>query len=304
MAGPDRQRLERGIVGALVCFFCLVAVGARGAIRVTDDRGSSIELQAPARRIVSLAPNITELLFAAGAGERVVGASAFSDYPAAAKAIPRIGSSAHLDLERIVQLEPDLVVVWGSGTPELQLEALRRLRIPLFYSEARVLDDLPRAMLRFGTLAGSEPQARAAAAAFSARLSDLRSGYAHRNPVRLFWQVWARPLLTVNGRHIINDVIGMCGGANIFADLPTLVPAVSSEAVIAADPEAIVTTTDASADGGDGLEQWRRLRWLSATARGNFIVLDAGTIDRASPRILDGAAALCEGLESVRSKRP
>ena len=302
MAGPDRQRRQRGI-RALVLIFCVAAVGARGAVRVTDDRGSTIELAAPAKRIVSLAPNITELLFAAGAGERVVGASEFSDYPAAAKAIPRIGSSAHLDLERIVRLQPDLIVVWGSGTPELQLEALRRLGIPLFYSDAHVLDDLPRAMLSLGTLAGSEQRAGEAAAAFSARLSDLRSRYAERARVRLFWQVWAHPLLTVNRQHIIDDVIGLCGGTNVFADLPSLVPSVSIEAVIAADPEAIATTTDASVDGGDGLDQWRKLGWLSATKHGNFIVLDSGTIDRASPRILDGAAALCQGLQSVRARR-
>ena len=303
MAGPDHRRRQRRVLRTLALLFCLAAADARGAIRVSDDRGSIIELPAPAKRIVSLAPNITELLFAAGAGERVVGASEFSDYPAAAKAIPRIGSSAHLDLERVVQLEPDLIVVWGNGTPELQLEALRRLGIPLFYSEARALDDLPRTLLQLGTLAGSEPQARAAAAAFSSRLSDLRSRYASRAPVRIFWQVWVHPLLTISRRHIIDDVIRLCGGTNVFAELPTLVPSVSIEAVIAADPEGIVTTTDASADGGDGLEQWRRLRWLSATARGNFIVLDAGTIDRASPRILDGAAALCERLESVRARR-
>ncbi|HUH92182.1 MAG TPA: cobalamin-binding protein [Casimicrobiaceae bacterium] len=302
MAGAHRQRQHRGIIRALVLFFCLAVVEARGAVRVTDDRGSSLELEAPAKRIVSLAPNITELLFAAGAGGRVVGASEFSDYPAAAKAIPRIGSSSHLDLERIVQLKPDLVVVWGNGTPELQLEALRRLGIPLFYTEPRRLEDLPRTMLRLGALAGSEPRAREAAAAFSARLSELRSRYADRAPVRLFWQVWAHPLLTISGRHIINDAIRLCGGVNIFADLPALVPSVSIEAVIAADPEAIVTT-DASADGGDGLDQWRKLRWLSATKHGNFIVLDADTIDRASPRIIDGAAALCGGLESVRAKR-
>jgi len=302
MAGPDRRRRQRGIVCALVLFFCLAAVGARAAIRVTDDRGSSVELESPAKRIVGLAPNITELLFAAGAGERVVGASEFSDYPPAARAIPRIGSSSHLDLERIVQLEPDLVVVWGNGTPAVQLEALRRLGIPLFYSEPHRLEDLPRTMLRLGTLAGSEPHAREAAAAFSARLSDLRSRYADRAPVRLFWQVWAQPLLTINGRHIINDVIRLCGGVNIFADLPVLVPSVSIEAVIAADPEAIVTT-DAAADGGDGFDRWRKLRWLSATKHGNFIVLDADTIDRASPRVIDGAAALCERLESVRSSR-
>ncbi len=294
---------QRVLVTALALIACAAAAGAQALVRVVDDRGSTVELHAPAKRIVSLAPHITELLFAAGAGERVVGTTDFSDYPDAAKTIPRVGSSSLLDLERIVLLKPDLIVAWGHGTPASQLERLGGLGIPLFYNEPHVLSDLPRAILQFGMLAGTEVRARRAADEFSARLADLRSRYAKRRPVALFWQVWAHPLLTVNGRHLISDVIRLCGGVNVFAHLPALVPTVSTEAVIGANPEVIVTTTtDAAADGSDGLDAWRRMPWLRATKEGNLIAIDAETIHRATPRVLDGATALCERLEDVRAR--
>jgi iron complex transport system substrate-binding protein len=293
----QRPRLA---VAVLMLVACMTTPNAHAVIVVRDDRGSSVELPAAAKRIISLAPHITELLFAAGAGDRVVGTTEFSDYPVAAKNIPRVGNSSHLDLERIVHLKPDLIVVWWHATSELQLDLLRRFGIPLFYEEPHVLDDLPRTLLQFGTVAGTEPQARMAAEAFSARLAGLRSGYAGRPPVRVFWQVWERPLMTFNGRHFVNDVLRLCGGINVFDQLSSLVPSVSIESVVAADPEAIITTTDAG--GGDGLATWRRFPWMTATMRHNLIVLDAETIHRASPRILDGADALCEQLDEVRSR--
>lgn len=303
-SGAFRAAVARVLGGTSIFFLALLtAPAAQAVVSVTDDRGSSVQLPEPAKRIVSLAPHITELLFAAGAGERVVGTTEFSDYPAAAKAIPRVGSSALLDLERIVQLKPDLIVVWGHGTPEAQLDRLRSLGLPLFYNEPRVLNDVPRDILQLGILAGTEPQARQAADVFSTRLAGLRSRYADRRPVRLFWQVWEHPLLTISGRHFIGDVIRLCGGVNVFEALPALVPAVAVESVVAANPEAIITTTTDAADGSDGLDTWRKLPSLAATTRGNLIALDADTIHRASPRILDGAAALCEQLESVRAGR-
>jgi iron complex transport system substrate-binding protein len=306
-SGALREAFARALGSARLVFLtllaCATASSAHAVVGVTDDRGSSVQLPRPAKRIVSLAPHVTELLFSAGAGERVVGTTEFSDYPAAAKAIPRVGSSTLLDLERIVQLEPDLIVVWGHGTPESQLDRLRSLGIPLFYNEPRVLDDIPRGILRLGVLAGTEPQARQAADLFSTRLASLRSRYADHRPVRLFWQVWEHPLLTISGRHFISDVIRLCGGVNVFEALPALVPAVAIESVVAANPEAIITTTTDAADGSDGLDTWRKLPSLAATTRGHLIALDADTIHRASPRILDGAAVLCEQLEAVRAGR-
>jgi len=281
----------------------LCAPAGAAAIDVTDDTGAHVVLAAPARRIVSLAPHTTELLFAAGAGERIAATVDYSDYPEAAKALPRVGSSSLLDMERLVALKPDLVVVWRSGTSPARVESLRALGIPIYLSEPHTLADIPAALVKLGTLAGTGDTARRAAAAFDARMAALQARYAGRRPVRLFWQIWAQPLMTVNGRHVISDAVRLCGGVNIFAALPPLVPAVTVESVVAANPEAIVTTgNDAAASADDGLAQWRALPRLAATARGNLIVLEAETIHRQAPRVLDGVATLCARLDEVRSR--
>lgn len=300
--------VARGSAGATVArcvavlLFATVECAA-AKVTVVDDTGATVTLAAPARRIVSLAPHVTELLFAAGAGERIVGAVEFSDYPEAAKAVPRIGSSTLLDMERIVALKPDLVVVWRSGTAPARIEALRALGVPIYFNEPHTFEDIAQTLVRLGKLAGSEAVAQGAADALTARVSALRDRYAGRRPVTVFWQIWARPLLTVNREHVISDAIRLCGGVNVFADLASLVPAVSVEAVVAVDPEAIVTTgNDASVANDDGLAQWRTLPRLRATSRGNLIVLDAETIHRPSPRVLDGAAALCARLDAIRAR--
>ncbi|HET9046887.1 MAG TPA: helical backbone metal receptor, partial [Casimicrobiaceae bacterium] len=190
---------------------------------VVDDTGSTVTLSAPARRIVSLAPHLTELLFAAGAGDRIVGTVEFSDYPEAAKSIPRVGSSTLLDMERIVALKPDLVVVWRSGTAPARIDALRALGLAIYFDEPHTFAGIAQPLVRLGTLAGTGAAARGAAEAFAARADALRQKYGTRRPVTLFWQVWARPLLTVNRDHVIGDAIRTCGGVNIFADLAPLV---------------------------------------------------------------------------------
>jgi iron complex transport system substrate-binding protein len=287
--------------GAIALLGAAIANVAAASVSVVDDTGTTVTLAAPARRIVSLAPHVTELLFAAGAGERVVGAVEFSDYPDAAKAVPRVGSSTLLDMERIVALKPDLVVVWRGGTSPARVESLRALGVPIYFNEPHTFDDIASTLARLGTLAGTESFAQRAADAFNARARALRDRYAAKRPISVFWQIWARPLMTVNRDHVISDAIRTCGGVNIFADLAPLVPAVSMEAVVARDPEAIVTTgNDSSVENDDGLAQWRALPRLRATSRLNLIVLDADAIHRPSPRVLDGAAALCARLEQIR----
>ena len=297
-----RHAVADVVLGAML----LLAVSCVHAdIRVVDDSGAEVVVQVAAKRIVSLAPHATELLFAAGAGDRIVGTTEFSDYPEAAKKIARVGSSSLLDMDRVVALKPDLIVAWWHGSSQNQQKKLKVLGVPIFQSEPRTLDDIPRALLELGMLAGTEDEARRAASAFTARSDALRARYEKASPVTLFWQVWARPLLTVNGHHLISDVVRLCGGANVFDRLSPLVPAVSMEAVVAADPEAIVTTrTDASMNQEEGLAEWRALSHLRATVRRNLIVLDADTIHRQSPRVLDGANALCERLQDVRMRRP
>ena len=210
-----------------VCLSLLLAaftLAAAAEIRLTDDAGRKVILKQPARRIISLAPHLTELLFAAGAGGQTVGTVEFSDYPRAAQAIARIGDSAQLDLERIVALKPDLVVVWQNGNAQRQLEKLLSLGIPVFYNEPRRLPDIARAIEQLGRLAGTEAVALPAAREFRAREAELRARYAGRAPVTVFFQIWDRPLLTVNGGHVISVVIQLCGWHNVFAGLKPLTP--------------------------------------------------------------------------------
>lgn len=282
----------------------LLALGKAAAaeIRLIDDAGRSLSLEQPARRIISLTPHLTELLFAAGAGAQVVGTVEYSNYPPAAQRIARIGDSAQLDLERILALKPDLVVVWQSGNAQRQLDKLLRLGIPVYYNEPRRLPDIARSIEQLGRLAGTEAVALPAAHAFVARAAELRRRYAGRAPVSLFYQIWDHPLLTVNGEHLISDVIGMCGGRNPFAGLGPLTPEISIEAVLAADPEAIAGM-GTGADQAGSLQAWKRWPRLQAVERGNLFVIDSDLISRNTPRILDGARELCEHLVTVRARR-
>ncbi len=292
------HRLTRFVFAALLAAASLAA----GAVEAVDAAGARLVLAQAARRIVSLAPNVTELLFAAGAGERVVGAVRYSDYPEAARRIPRIGDANALDLERIVALKPDLIVLWRSGDAQRQLDALLRVGIPVYASDAHRIADIARDIEHLSVLAGTTAQAERAAQSFRARAAALRERYAGRSHVRVFFQVWDEPLMTVNDEHLISDVIRLCGGENVFAGVKSLASVISTEAVLAADPEAIVGMA-AGAGNEAGLDAWKSWPRLAAVARGNLILLPADVISRSTPRVLDGAQMLCERLDAVRAQR-
>ena len=275
-------------------------VSLQAAITVTDDAGRQVILEQPARRIVSLAPYLGELLFAAGAGHAVVGVSEFSDYPAAAAAVSRIGGGSGLDLEAILALQPDLVVAWQSGNPVNQVERLRALGLTVFLSEPRQLLDVPDTLLRLGRLAGTETIARAAADNFNSRYLQLKDRYAERPPVSVFYQIWEQPLMTLNGEHLFSDALRLCGGRNVFAELPTLAPRVDIEAVLVADPEVIVVAVDNQ--DSPLLSAWRRWPSLSAVADGHIYAITRERLVRHTPRILEGAEELCAILEGVRNE--
>ncbi|HYD95704.1 MAG TPA: cobalamin-binding protein [Noviherbaspirillum sp.] len=281
---------------------CLLAAPAHAAISVLDDDGATVVLQQPARRIVSLAPHVTELLFAAGGGDRIVGTVRFSDYPAAARNIPRVGDNRMVDIERLVALKPDLLVVWRHNASVRQMDQLRKLGIPLFYSEPRRLEDVADAILRLGRLTGTMPQAQQSAAQLRQQLDGLQARYRHRPLVRVFYQVWDKPLYTLNDRHIINDAIRVCGGENVFASLPLVAPSLSPEAVLQENPEAIVSA-DRQDQSTSGVEMWKRYPSMLAVRRDNLFALDADLFNRSGPRIVAGAAQLCEKLELARKRR-
>lgn len=284
------------------CLLVLVLLcGTAGAqVAVQDDYGNAVRLARPAERIVSLSPHLTELLFAAGAGARVVGALEHSDFPAAAKALPRIGSEAGIDVEALLALRPDLVVAWPNVGSARTVDRIEQLGTPVFRSEPRALDDIARTLERLGALAGTSAVAQREARAFRARVSKLEKKYAGRPRVRVFYQVWDRPLLTVNGEHVISKVMRLCGGENVFAGLPLLAPEIDREAVLRANPDVIVASGPAGIRPA-WLDDWRAFSGLAAAARGHLFAIPPDLIQRHTPRILEGAEALCALLEQVRS---
>lgn len=301
---PGAGKMQRGwlVIGLVIMLLCAIRV-ARAEIVVTDATGADVRLDTAAQRIVSLAPHITELLYAAGAGDKLVGNVDYGDYPVQAKTLPRVGGYTRLDLEAILALKPDLVIAWQSGNPPVALAKLRAMGIPVFVSQPDRIADVAVELEHYGQLAGVEVQANAAAASFRARLAALKNQYARRPVVDVFYEIWKEPLMTINDKQIISDVIRLCGGRNLFGNLPVLAPTVTVEAVIAANPEAIVASGMGD-ERPEWLDDWRRWHSLTAVKRDNLYFIPPQEIQRHTPRLLDGAEKLCRALEATRAKRP
>lgn len=285
----------------LFAILCLGACVGHADVRLTDDAGQELVFRQPARRIISLAPYITELLFASGAGKYVIGVSDYSDYPSAARKIGRIGGVGGLDLEAIVALQPDLVIAWQSGNPAGQVARLQAMGLNVFISEPHKMDDIAGTLARFGELAGTRSMADPVIADFNRRLSALRKQNAGREKISVFYQVWGQPLMTVSGQHLISDAIHLCGGVNVFDDLDQLAPQISVESVLVRDPRVIIAAMDKTGDG-DVLAYWQRWPHLSAVRAGHLYTVPGDLLVRHTPRILDGAGQVCELLEHVRAK--
>lgn len=287
----------------LLAAFLGLSTLAGAEIVVRDDAGNEVHLPAPARRIVTLAPHSAESLFAAGAGAYLVGTVDYSDYPPAAKKVPRIGGYSRLDLEAIVALKPDLIVAWQSGNAPVQVDKLRALGLTVFITQPNLMADVAHHLEQLGQLAGTEKIANAAASAFRQRLENLRAANAGKPKVRVFYQIWKNPLLTVGGPQIITDAIHLCGGENAFGQLSQMAPTVSVEAVLEADPEAIVATGMGDARP-EWLHDWDKWTRMTAVKRGNLFHINPDIMQRHTPRILDGATQLCADLDLARSRRP
>jgi iron complex transport system substrate-binding protein len=273
---------------------------AAGAVTVKDDAGNAVTVNRPARRVISMAPHATELLFAAGGGSHIVGVVNYSDYPEAAKSIPTIGSDREVDIERVLALKPDLIVAWMHNSSARQVDMVRRLGVPVFESDPQTLENIPENVVRLGRLMGTELAANASAAQLRQQLASLRAQYAGRPKVRVFYQVWDKPLYTLGGKHIISDALRMCGGENVFDKLGVTAPIVSIESVLQADPEAIFAT--AEKDYG-GVNLWKPYGTLTAVRNNNLFTVDGNLFNRAGPRMVAGAAVMCEKLELARGHR-
>jgi iron complex transport system substrate-binding protein len=282
------------VIRRILPWLCLLlALPAQAAaIRVADDAGQILEFARPPQRIISLTPHLTELLFAVGAGAQLVGVDSASDYPKAAQALPRVGDYSRINFERILALKPDLVIVWVGGNRAADIHGLKKLELPVLHTQATRLDDVARLLRLIGRASGHAGAGDAAARDFSTRLAALQVRAARQLPLKVFYQVWDRPLMTVGGTHWISDALALCGARNVFADLRAASPVVSREAVLRRAPELIVSGSDAP----DVRRQWQHFASLPAVKNNAFVRVDADRLHRPTPRLLEGVAELCAAV--------
>ncbi len=271
------------------------------AASVRDDEGNEILLPNPAQRIISLAPSLTELLFAAGAGDRVVGVVEWSDYPPEAASLPIVGRFDMLDFEGILQLDPDLIVAWQTGNPRASVNRLRELGLTVYVAEPRSLDSIPSHIERLSRLAGTVATGSAAAAEFRSELESLRRQYQARASVAAFYQVWDNPLISAGGNELINDIIELCGGRNVFADINLVAPKVEEEAVLLRNPEVIIAS-GMDVERPEWLDYWLRWPQLTAVQLENLFFVPPELLQRHSPRALTGTRQMCEHIDEARQR--
>lgn len=251
----------------------------------------------PARRIVSLTPGLTELIYAVGAERWLLATVEYADYPEAAKKIPRIGDAFRVDLEQLLALKPDLVLVWTSGTPATTVDQIKALGLRVESIEVQHLNEVGASLLRVGELTGMQTNAQAAAQAFEQGIQRLRTQYAGRSALRTFVEVSRQPLYTVNSNHVLSEALALCGGVNVFAELNQLAPSVAVEAVLNANPD-VILSTEGTAE--QVRQDWRVWPQISAVQQQRIYAVSPDTTTRATPRLLQGAAEICGALQQAR----
>ncbi|WP_240470557.1 cobalamin-binding protein [Halomonas halocynthiae] len=299
---------------ALVAWAALASAASAGAAEthsdsqattfgcVSDDLAQEVCLSAPAQRIIALSPNLVELVYAVGAGSTLVGAVSYSDYPAEASALPRVGDSDRMDIEAILSLSPDLVLAWHGGNPRMQVDKLVALGIPVYTSDAQDFPTIASTLERFGQLTGHTTHAETAAQQLREGVAELEQRYQDAPTLSVFYQVWDKPLMTVNGEHWISQSLAICGAESLFADADALVPRPSIENVLAADPDVIITGGKDASDTA-WHSNWLRFPQLSAVRHDNLFVVDPDLVQRATPRLLEGTRELCQRLDDARERR-
>jgi len=266
------------------------------SLQLEDDRGRIVRLPASPTRIVSLAPHATELLFASGAGHKVVAVDRDSDYPPAVRSLPRVAAYPQPDIEQLLALAPDLVVIWGPGAPRALVARLEQLGLAVFVSEPRTLDDVGATLARFARLSDDSATALGAAQAFRARLAQIRARYAQRPAVRVFVQIWTSPLIGIGEHEVIADAVRSCGARSVLSDAAIAAPRVDPEAVIAARPAMVLAT-----DGERGERFWRERGLLAPSGPARFAAFDASTMERPGPRVLDALEQMCAAIDAARA---
>jgi iron complex transport system substrate-binding protein len=295
------RRFVKSIARSMFVFGMLGSCATvRADIRVHDDAGRLLVLPAPAQRVVSLSPHITELLFAVGAGSQIVGVSALSDYPEEARQLPRISGGVRLDIEQILALRPDLVVGWLSGNARSDLDRFVHAGIPVFIAEPRRLSEVPDTMVNLGTLTGHDADARRVADSFRKDTARLRADVHGRRPVRVLLEVSAQPLMTLSHVHMVNDMLSLCGGRNIFAASETIAPVINLEDVLLEEPDAVLFSSSLGSVS-DVRDWWQDRVPLRAVRAGRLYAFNGDLVLRQGPRAIEGARQICSLLDAARA---
>jgi len=303
MSGLFARRYPGALTALLIASLISLAASIPGDVFADIDlqqaNGETLNLSAPATRIITLAPNLAELVFAAGAGEYLKAVVDYSDFPAAVSQIPRIGDAFRIDLERIVELQPDLVIAWKSGNPQAALQKLEQLGITVWQMEITRPEEIADAVESISLAAGTHDHGQVLARQMRSRLAALVQQNTGKTPVEFFYQIAARPLYTINGQHIISRSMELCGGRNVFSNLQSLAPQVSRESVLLADPQAMIAPEIPAEP--PALQHWKEWPRLQAVQNSAMLYLPADDISRAAPRLLDSIELACRLLDEVRA---
>ena len=296
---PARVHFPWPLLTGFVFFGLLTAQTCVAGITLPQANGETLTLARPAERIITLAPNLAELLFAAGAGSHLQAVVEYSNFPIQVSQLPRVGDAFRIDLERILEFEPDLVIAWGSGNPQTALQKLKQLGITVWQIEITRPEDIAKVVENMSRAAGTEVEGLVVARLLRGRLAHLQRQNSNKTPVDYFYQIAARPLYTINGQHIISRSLEICGGVNVFSDLPALAPQINRESVILANPQVMIAPE--TSGEAPALQEWQEWPRLQAIENNNMIYLPADEISQATPRLLDSIDLACRLLDEVRT---
>lgn len=287
------------IITVVLLLLQVTCYGAEPASKrcVIDSSQQSVCTTKAHPNLISLSHGTTELLYATDAGAQLLAVDDHSNYPPQVEKLPSVGGYPNINLEAIIAKQPDIVLFWqGGNAPELAAQ-LKAARITVFYSEAKILNDIAPALRAIGTLAGTTATTEKAIQQFTQRLAAMRQQYSTQKAVKVFFEIWRNPLMTVGNSQLISDVISLCGGQNLYNDVDKAIPTVSLESLIARNPQVIVTSGYHS---NDLASYWSQYSIIEAVNKQQFLVLPGDLITRTTPRVLDGAALLCNYLQSIR----
>ncbi len=264
------------------------------------EQAPPVSTSVTATRVVTLAPSLAELTFEIGAGDLLVGVSAWSDYPQAVLNLPIVGDAFAIDHEQLALLDPDLILAWESGMPAHVVDELRQSGYRVEVIRTRSLADISQAIVQLGTILGRPSTANDVAAKFRDDINHLAEQHQGAAPIRVFYQVASRPLYTINNEHYLGDIIALCGGSNIFHDLGELAPTIADEAVIARDPEVMLAGDKSAAEP---FSEWQRWPQIAANRYGNHFLISSDSSSRPTPRLTIAATEICAALEQGRDNR-